>query len=91
MSEVRPSLDEILKDPSAVFDSPQDVVDDRHLSDKDKSKILKTWKEDAKALIRAESENMASAKRTSSAPELLAEISNIQLEFEKLRANSNDS
>ncbi|WP_339633423.1 hypothetical protein [uncultured Sneathiella sp.] len=91
MSEVRPSLEEILKDPSAVFDSPHDVVDDTHLSDEDKSEILKTWKEDAKALIRAESENMESAKRTSPAPELLTEISNIQIEFEEARENNNDS
>ena len=91
MSEIRPSLEEILKDPSAVFDSPQDVVDDPNLSDQDKSKILKNWKEDAQALIRAESENMESAHRTSPAPELLAEISNIQIEFEKKLKNRNVS
>ncbi|WP_340151169.1 hypothetical protein [uncultured Sneathiella sp.] len=91
MSEVRPSLEEILKDPSAAFNSPRDVVDDPKLSDQDKSEILKIWKEDAEALIRAESENMKSAHRTSPAPELLAEISNIQIEFEEGRKNNNDS
>ena len=91
MSELRPSLKEILKDPSAVFDSPQDVVDDLHLSDKDKSEILEIWKEDAEALIRAESENMESANRTSPAAELLAEISNIQIRFEEKLKNGNVS
>ncbi|MDF2368224.1 hypothetical protein [Sneathiella sp.] len=91
MRELSVSLEDILEDPSAVFDSPQEVVDDQHLNDDEKREILQSWKEDAKALLRAESENMPSAKSTPAAPELLREISNILIDFEKKSRGEDDS
>ncbi|MDN7124150.1 hypothetical protein [Pseudidiomarina terrestris] len=48
----------ILKDPSAVYDKPQDVLDDGNLSRDEKCEILKQWEYDAVELQVATEENM---------------------------------
>jgi hypothetical protein len=78
-------MEEILADPAAVYNSPRDVLDDRNLSEDEKNEILRTWEEDAKALLRAESENMAAAEKLPLASDLLKEISNVRLKLDKLR------
>ncbi len=84
-------LEESLLDPSAIFNSPHDVFVDKRLNDDEKLKILQSWEEDAKALIRAESENMETSPKASVAAELLAEISNIRLELEEMMKETDDS
>ena len=91
MSTLPTPLEEILADPAAVYNSPRDVFDDKNLNEDEKSEILRTWEEDAKALLRAESENMAATEKTPLAPELLKEISNVRLKLDKLRQEKDDS
>lgn len=56
--EIDSLLERTLSDPSAVFDSPRDVVRAAHLSDSDKLRILERWEADAKLLLTATEENM---------------------------------
>lgn len=67
-------IQNILKDPSAVYDSPQAVLGDDHLSSQDKKEVLRVWAEDAKALLRAENENMSPDHIACGASEKLALI-----------------
>ncbi len=45
-------------DPTAVFSSPEAVVEDPHLTREEKTDILQRWKYDASQLEVAEDENM---------------------------------
>jgi len=52
-------LEQALSDPSNVFDTPDDVVQDNTLTRDEKIKILRQWEYDARDLAVAEEENMA--------------------------------
>ena len=51
-------LEAALRDPTACFGEPQDVVDDPHLSREDKLAILRCWQHDALRLSTSEAEGM---------------------------------
>lgn len=51
--------EEIIKDPTVEFDSPQAVLDDRKLTTVEKRKILESWAKDAELLSAADNENMS--------------------------------
>ncbi len=51
-------FDKAMRDPSAVFDKPKDVLKDDSLDREQKVEILKLWAYDAKQLLIAEEENM---------------------------------
>ncbi len=52
------SLEEMIKDPAAQFDSPAAVLGDPALTEKQKEKVLTSWVKDAELLSEAENENM---------------------------------
>jgi len=51
-------LDKILLDPSAVYESPMDVVEDASLEESDRIRVLRRWEYDARRLTDAEGEGM---------------------------------
>lgn len=55
-------LQDILIDPSAAYDSPEDVVNDNDLSVSEKRKVLDQWEFDARELLVATEENMPGPK-----------------------------
>jgi hypothetical protein len=56
--DTRSKLERALSDPSAVFDSPEDVVRAAELSDAEKLSVLERWEADARLLQIATEENM---------------------------------
>lgn len=54
----RSTLERALADPSAVFQSPDDVVRASHLNDEEKLRVLERWESDARLLQIATEENM---------------------------------
>ncbi len=65
-------LEEILQDPTAVFDSPSDVLEAKELTREEKIDVLHQWEDDAKLLQIAEGEGMEA--RGNSAAETLQEV-----------------
>lgn len=51
-------LDDMLRDPGEAFDSPAQVLDTSKLSREQKIEILQRWEDDARQLLRAQSEGM---------------------------------
>ncbi len=71
------TLKEIKKDPSYYYKSPQKVVRDVSFDEKEKKEILNQWEQDAKALLRAEGENMPAERAMKIDPaEQLQDIEN---------------
>lgn len=58
------TTDEAVKDPTARFDSPRDVLDDDTLSYDDKRRVLVSWVKDAELLSEAETENMGGGEKS---------------------------
>lgn len=56
------NLEAILKDPSAAYNKPEDILNDNSLSHDEKSKVLDQWEYDALELQVATEENMPGAK-----------------------------
>ncbi|MZR31681.1 hypothetical protein [Sneathiella litorea] len=84
MAKTSTPMDEIRKNPAHYFKEPQNVVQDKNLTTEQQAEILKSWEDDTKALLRAETENMPAAERQAKPAELLSTIS-------KLRAELKDS
>lgn len=63
-----------IKDPKAEYETPEMVINDDHLTVNEKHEILISWKEDVKALMRAEAENMQSDQQGESPEVLLRRI-----------------
>lgn len=59
MTQTVIDTEKAIKDPSAVFKDPMDVVRAEGLSMDDKHEILRVWEEDARELQVAAEENMA--------------------------------
>lgn len=53
-----PIVEEVIKDPGKVYETPEDVVQDDHLNKREKKIILESWERDQIALLVAEGENM---------------------------------
>jgi len=51
-------LDAILRDPSAVYNKPNDILNDTNLRDYKKLEVLEQWEYDARELQVAADENM---------------------------------
>jgi hypothetical protein len=83
-------IKEILKDPSAIYPTPQDVMSDHYITDDTKEEILRCWEEDVTALLRAESENMGSGEPSAKSADLLTEISKLREELGLEKMDSND-
>lgn len=58
------TLEDMLLDPTAVFDSPSDVLEAKELSTEEKIKVLQRWENDAKLLQIAEGEGMRASRNT---------------------------
>lgn len=52
------AFEEILKDPKANFDDPNDVLTADNLTDVQKADILRAWEDDARQLMAAAEEDM---------------------------------
>ncbi|OZB03826.1 MAG: hypothetical protein B7X54_09115 [Idiomarina sp. 34-48-12] len=57
-------LDAILRDPSAVYDKPDDILSDSNLNDDEKLEVLEQWEFDARELQVAADENMPGQQET---------------------------
>lgn len=53
------NIEQAMLDPTSVFSSPDDVLNEQSLTRKQKFKILHQWEYDARQLEVAEDENMA--------------------------------
>ena len=53
------TFDEVIKDPSSFYDTPDQLVEDAGFTNREKHKILDQWEQGMRALIRAEGENMS--------------------------------
>ena len=62
----RSALERALADPSAVFESPDDVLRASDLGEEDKLRILERWESDARLLQIATEENMGAGEGVSS-------------------------
>ncbi len=58
-----PQLDEILRDPSAAFADPADVLAHEQFSDAEKKRILQQWRYDMVQLQVAAGENLIGESR----------------------------
>ncbi|RWU11637.1 hypothetical protein EGC76_05075 [Pseudidiomarina gelatinasegens] len=56
------NLDAILRDPSAAYEKPDDILNDSNLSYDEKLEVLEQWEYDALELQVATDENMPGAK-----------------------------
>lgn len=81
MSNSPSLMDKIRKNPSHFYDTPHDVIRDRNLTPEKQNEILKSWEDDTKALLRAESENMPASEKQSNPAELLSAISKLRAEL----------
>lgn len=63
-----------IKDPGKLYKTPEDVLYDPRLSRAQKERILVSWAEDTKALLRAEDENMEKVDTKRSPATLLQDI-----------------
>jgi hypothetical protein len=63
ISDRKPSIEMIIKDPGKHFAAPRDVVSDRALTHEEKKRILDSWAVDAQLLAVAEEENMGGPGR----------------------------
>lgn len=71
------SIKDALTDPKRVFGSPDNVVSDPRLDRSTKLNILSKWREDARALSRAEYEGMTGDKSSM--------LSRVQQAIERLK------
>jgi hypothetical protein len=76
-------MDKIRKNPGHFYESPDEVVRDNNLTTGQQSDILKSWEDDAKALLRAESENMPAAEKQAKPADLLSRISKLRADLEE--------
>lgn len=58
------SFEEILQDPSAIYDHPREVLNDSKLSKAQKLKVLQQWKYDAIQIQNCDGENMCGGERS---------------------------
>ena len=58
MSE-KPTVQDIIADPAAHYDTPEEVLKDTKLDSESKRKGLDSWRLDATRLLASEGENMA--------------------------------
>ena len=79
MSQSRPDIDTILKDPAKHFAQPRDVVAADSYTHDEKRRILESWALDAQLLTVAEEENMGGSDRPG-----LREVKLALLELENL-------
>ncbi len=71
-------IENFLKDPSAHFESPRDVLSDQKLSKHDKLEILRCWEEDEIAKQRAAEENMTAPDEQAKADDVLSLIGKLK-------------
>lgn len=67
--------------PGKYFDTPAGLSADRRFSLDQKLNILESWAEDARALLRAEAENMESTSKKAQAAGLLELINKAEIEM----------
>ena len=76
-------MDKIRKNPAHFFETPEEVIQDKNLTPDQQNDILKSWEDDAKALLRAESENMPAAEKQAKPADLLSRISKLRADLEE--------
>lgn len=64
-NDSRSALERALADPSAVFETPHDVLRATDISEDDKLRILQRWESDARLLQIATEENMGAGEGAS--------------------------
>lgn len=79
-----PIVDEVIKDPGRIYDTPDEVLRDSHLSKEEKEIILENWEQDQIALLRAEEENMTGDTKAVNAAPLLQEIEKARKKLRRL-------
>ncbi len=73
-----------IEDPKKVYKRPEDVLGDWRLGKSQKERVLKSWEEDVKALMRAEDESMSKLDKKRPPDHILQDIHTAQ---EKLHAS----
>jgi hypothetical protein len=73
--EITPVKDAIAN-PTRHFDTPQEVLEDAGLSERDKKKVLDAWEEDARRLSVATEEGMSGGE-----PSNMAEVAEAKAEL----------
>lgn len=63
MTVLTERVEAAISDPTKVFDTPMQVVDDLRLTPDQKLHILQSWKKDAELLSGAQNENMTGGER----------------------------
>jgi hypothetical protein len=76
-------FEDAIRDPSKVFDEPDDVVMASAFTDKQKSAILDRWKEDSIQLMRAADESMTGGERN--------HLAAVEKAMEKLASRAKDT
>lgn len=74
-------LEQALSDPSSVYDTPDDVVQDSTITRDEKIKILRQWEYDARDLAVAEEENMAGGNDAGLLDKVLRALHTLNVEF----------
>lgn len=78
-------FDDMLLDPAEVFDSPGQVLNNEELDREQKIQILRRWDDDARQLLRAQSEGMQSNDSDSGV------LKQVQSALESLGAEASDT
>ncbi len=81
MTQQNEKMNEILKDPSAAYATPQEVINDDGLNEEQKERVLQCWEEDERAKQRAASENMPSPSDIETTGTALSLISQLRGEL----------
>lgn len=81
MEQQSDKMSTILKDPSAFYDAPKDVMKDDDFGTEEKDRILQCWEEDEIAKQRAVSENMAPPQSVGATGDTLSVISQLRGEL----------
>jgi hypothetical protein len=68
------SANKAIKDPQKIYGTPQAVVADQNLTQKEKARILESWEQDQIALMRADQENITPQNAVQSPASVLEKI-----------------
>lgn len=85
MTSNKQHLKESMLHPNALYDTPDEVINDKNLSDHDKIDVLKNWADGISQRLEAAAENMTPDKNNLHEEELLRKITSCLEDFKKSR------
>ena len=87
MSMTKEKLEKTVAQPWTAYKTPEEVLDDSHLDDHQKRRVLESWEHDARELAVAEEENMGGGE-PNMLDRVLKALSGLPAEDEKPRGPS---